>query len=1339
MQYVGIEHGLSNNWVNTIYKDKYGFIWMGTDDGLNQYDGYGFKVFRKQLNDSTSIVHNQVSRIAEDSEGIFWVGTRRGACTFDNFSSTFKSAYYLPRQEQLKKKITSDILDINSSKQGTVLLSSIGLGLLLYDRQTDVFRQVPLKTPSGLKFPTTTSAIASDEQGNTWVMVEGQGLCSFNAESRQLTLLTDKIKNANIIKIDAERQLWLGTNNGLYKYNTTSHSYQFYGQAPGRLSAKRVLDLNFESPERLWIATDGGGINMLHLPTDQVTYMQADPQKKVLTSNAVSSLYRDGEGMFWIGTLRGGINILDKQKNKFRTIAHSFYNANSLVHDFVFSFAEEKDGTIWIGTDGGGISVWDRDKNTFRNFVHQANDPASLSANNITSILLDHENNIWASTYGGGINKYNRATRTFRRYTCGNDNLVWKLFQDSQHTLWAGTLQNGALYRYNPASDRFEVYDKTLTDVLTIAEDREGTLWLGTYNQLIKVDKARKAHKAYSIHYPVRDILEDRNGGFWIGTQGRGLLQFDRVNKHFLGFDESQGLANNTVLNLEEDKNGNFWISTYHGVTWYNPNTKKYKNFYESDGLQSNQFNYNASLHLSTGELLLGGIKGFNIFHPDSIKSHHTFPNLVTTSIRVLNQPISATQDAELKGTSLYYMEHIQLPYDKAYISVDFVALEFRAPDKISYAYMLEGWDKTWNYIDNLHTANYSNLREGNYTLRIKASNAEGVWNEKERVITLTVLPPWYRSWWAYTLYASVVAGFLYAYSRYKAKQTQLKYELDIARIKAEKETELNEKKLSFFTNVSHEFRTPLTLIISPLKELADNKRDHIGYQDLAVVYRNARRLLGLVDQLLLFRKADSEENCLHVARLSMYTVCEEVYLSFIHQAKTKNIKYSFSCENKAVEIFGDREKIEILLFNLVSNAFKFTPAGGEIELRLVELGKKVEITVQDSGCGIPPETGEKLFSKFHQVYGTGKATTGGFGIGLYLVKKFVESHQGEITYSSEPGKGTKFCVWLPTVPDQVPADVVGAEPSASSALLEELKVAAQPEEEQVLVEEVRQEPALENLISGKHSMLLIEDNTEIRQYIRQIFSSAFTVYEAENGEAGLALAQEYLPDIIISDIMMEVMDGLELCRKIKDNASLNHIPIILLTASSSSDFRLKGIEGGAVDYITKPFEKSLLIARVESVLKSRDNLQRFFYNKVTLKPTRHKISSEYSEFFDACVETIERHIDNSDFNVKMFAREMGMSHSNLYKRVKDISGRSVNDFIRFIRLRKVAKVLIDTDCKVNEAAFQAGFNDIKYFREQFYKLFGMNPSEYIKKYRKPFHKNYTLNEQVLKDEANAM
>jgi len=1329
---LGIEDGLSNNTVNTIFQDKYGFMWFGTDDGLNRYDGYGFKVFRNQINDTASLINNQISTIIEDKQGRLFIGTRDGLNRFNNYAFNFHPTYYVPYGSNKKILINENIRDLEKDSQGNLFVGTTGLGLLRLDDSGQFFKQIPYFS-ANVFTSYTVEALQRDHNGGMWVKLRNIGLGYYHPKNNTIKIVHGNISNANCMKADSNQDLWIGTDNGLYQFDIRKKSFKHYGVGKGLLAQRRVVNLTFENEEKLWIATDGGGVNVLNLKTDKMEYPFSKPGKKDLTSYAITSLFQDMAARWWIGTLRGGINIIDKSKDNFKTIAHDPLNANSLINDFTLSFGEDYDGSVWIGTDGGGLSVWDRKANTFMNFRHNPDDPTSLSNNNITSILRDSKNNVWIATYGGGINKYNRSARTFAHYTCGPNN-VWKLFEDNDKNLWAGTLIGGNLYRFNAQIDAFEIFDPAIKEVISIYEDKSGTLWAGTFDHLIRVDKERKKHLFYNIKRPIRTIHEDANGNFWIGTQGTGLLKFNAEKGTYQAFTEKEGLTNNSVHTIEEDNQGNLWISTYNGISKFNLQQQEFKNFYETDGLQSNQFNYNASIRLSTGELLFGGIKGFNVFNPDSIKTSHNFPELVLTGIQIFNSPVTPSDHISDTGKNLYHTKLITLPYEKAFISFDFSALEYSSPNKISYAYFLEGWDKSWNKVGNLRKANYSRLREGTYTLRIKSTNSQGVWNPKERVVQIVVLPPWYRSWWAYSIYAICIAGLLYIYNLYYKRQARLQYQVQLATIQAEKEKELNERKLSFFTNVSHEFRTPLTLIINPLKELMQQFKGQSPHKDLEVIHRNARRLLSLVDQLLLFRKADSEENSIKIAPLNIAQVCGETFLCFVQQAKIKNINYNLEGTEDCIELFGDREKIEIVLFNLLSNAFKFTPVNGQISLKVKNAGDEVEIEVQDNGCGIPASVGEKLFDRFYQVTKQKASATSGFGIGLYLAKQFVQSHQGFITYQSEANTGTKFLIRLPKNQlHNVSADLIETSLNPSTFLKELLEEFAVDETGPVEILTPVPEIALNELINEKNTMLIIEDNYQIREYLKGIFKHTFIVIEAENGEIGYEQTLKYNPDIIITDHMMPGMSGLELCRKIKSNSAFSHIPVIILTASTSDELKLQGIEGGADDYVTKPFEKEILVARVANILKNRNTLQCYFYNEITLKPNNLKVSGEYSEFLEACIATIEENLDDPGFTIQVFARAMGMSHSNLYKKVKAISGRSVNDFIRFIRLRKVAKLLIDTNCNVNEAASQAGFNDMKYFREQFNKLFGMNPSEYIKKFRKPFHKQVSLNETLVR------
>ncbi|HMF73309.1 MAG TPA: response regulator [Flavitalea sp.] len=601
---------------------------------------------------------------------------------------------------------------------------------------------------------------------------------------------------------------------------------------------------------------------------------------------------------------------------------------------------------------------------------------------------------------------------------------------------------------------------------------------------------------------------------------------------------------------------------------------------------------------------------------------------------------------------------------------------------------------------------------------------------------------PWYRSWWAYLLYVTTGCSLIYLYTRYKSERYKQAYEVALARIETEKQMELNEKKLAFFSNVSHEFRAPLTLIIDPVKELLHNPDKRSGTVGLHVVYRNARRLLSLVDQLSLLRQAGNGLDDLKRVRVNFYELCYEVFICFSNQAISKDIIYEFSGSNPSLELMVEPEKMEIILFNLLSNALKFTSSGGKVTFRIKETTDTpglVEVVISDTGCGVEASIGNKLFEKFYQVRNNQNATQNGFGIGLYLVSEFVHEHEGTIRYKSEKGSGTSFIMTLPRkefcgqpaeTNDWSPEQSAGRKPVFLEELLADLEADTDTGKHRGIQRtgtDDKRLPALPDIISEKKSILLVDDNTSVREYLNNIFTDRFLVFEAESGEDGLLMAVSQMPDIIISDVIMNGMTGVDFCRKIKADPELNHIPVILLTATTSFDIKLKGIECGAEDYITKPFEKELLIARVDNILKNRNTIQQYFLDMVTLRENKTKVSASYRDFLDRCIEVIEKEIDNENFTIKSFALKMGMSHSSLYKKVKCVSGLSLNAFIRFLRLRKAALLLLSTDTNINDAAFQVGFGDAKYFRSQFNKLFGMNPSEYIKRYKSNFDKDYNV------------
>ena len=1311
---LGIEKGLSNNSVTSIFKDYYGYMWIGTYDGLNRYDGQKFKIFRNTWGDSTSIGNNYITSIIGNARELV-IGTQKGLFTYNYQSAKFLPLKYANQQMRGQKPVITNINVLLSGKGGEVYIGANKVGLLLYRAPNKVCHKV-----GGIKEDNyTVQGLALNGQNELFAFVANHGIFKLNKKANKLELVNATLSSATCMLFDKNGdRLWVGTENGLYYYDQKEGVLHEYSSV--KFSSNNIANLNYDAQGKLWVSTNGGGINILDVKQNSVTYLAPGKELGTLRSGAISEVYIDNESRKWIATLRGGVNIIEAQNGNFKNYNHDPFNQNSVVNNFILSFCEDERSNIWIGTDGGGLSYWDRRNNHYQNFVHNSN-PSSLQSNFVVSIVKDYTNKIWVASFSGGIDAYDPRTKSFVHYICKDpssnkiERNFWKLFEDSKHNLWAGATRGGAMYRYDREKDSFVVYDKTLTDIHVLFEDAAGTLWAGDYNDLIKINPANRTTVRFNVGYALRTITQRDGDSLWIGTEGGGLLHFNLRTRKFLRYTQKDGLAGNSVLNALVANNGDLWCSTYNGLSKFDIRQSTFVNYNSSDGLQSNQFNYNAALKLKSGELLFGGIAGFNLFNPDSIRSVVHNPKLRINDVRINNVAVEGNSGLT-DGNPIARLQEIKVPYNEATIAIDYTALEYSLPDKISYAYYLEGWDHGWNTVGKLQTAYYTRLNEGSYCLHIKATDTQGNWHAGQLTISIIVLPPWYRTWWAYLLYIGASGALIYWFWLYRSRQQQLKYEVEIANLNMEREKELNEKKLSFFTNVSHEFRTPLTLIINPIKDLLSQRTG--SNDELNVIYRNARRLLGLVDHLLLFRKTESENTQLSVSRLNFVAICNDVFMCFKHQAKIKHLNYNLDSSAEIMEVFADREKIEIALFNLISNAIKFTPDGGSILVRVSEDEHQVLFEIADTGIGINPEVGEMLFDKFFRIKDK-HFSTSGFGIGLYLVKNFIDNHGGKIKYASNHSGGTTFVMSLLKgtahfSTEQI--DEISICPTHINELIDHDNKDTIPEDENA---------NLELLISDKQTILVIDDNDQIRTYIKKLLVPEYRVMEAEDGQTGFNLIKRNMPDMVISDITMGELSGIELCKMLKDDNATNHIPIILLTGNATPELMLKSINEGAADFISKPFEKDVLLAKVKSVLRSKKELQNYFYQEITSKNAIKNISEEHKDFLYKCISLIETHLTDHQFDVETLARLMKISYPTLFKRIKNTTGKSINNFIRFVRLRKAAELLIRTNCNVNEAAFQVGINDLKYFREQFHKQFNLNPSEFVKKHRSNFQITY--------------
>lgn len=1349
------KEGLSYGAVNSILQDNKGFMWFATGDGLNRFDGVDFKIFKYDPELRSSLPSNYVQKILKDSGGKFWVSSRKGLYQFNPKTETFIN-FPLPSGAR-----RADVSHIMENSHGNLWVSTSGNGFSYLDSKTGKITSYNTKNLKGLS-SNSILKIYEDAYGLLWVGTIDAGLCVFRVSNGKilgkLSFATDisKVSRVNAIYGDHLRNIWIATSGGLWLYDRKAGIFQHLEGKNYGLSSNVFLSLVQDSRKQMFIGLQDGGLYRVDLSgaAQKKTAAMVFEQLKYengfnITPRSVPELYLDKEENLWVGTYGDGIFMISRTADKFKWFHKKVKDNFGENYLRYYGMCVDHEGYLWLGTDGDGIYKTKVGGEVIKRYRADGS-PHSLAENAVLYGYRDSKNNLWFGTYSKGLSLYDRKSDAFINFQHnaniagtlgGND--VRVIHEDNSQHIWVGT-NGGGLSMMDPVTRKFKVYNTTNSnissnDVRSLAHDQKGNLWVGTYGGGISYFDvaAQKFYPFTQINKSAVDLSReiifalflDGQQRLWIGTEGNGLLMYDTRRQSSLRFSEKNGLANNTVYAIQEEEPGKIWVSTNDGLSRIDLQKDKVYNYNEKDGLQPGQFNPGSALSGAKGDFIcFGGTEGWNFFHPKQILQSSGEPEIRITGLQLYGNE----EDEKTNSRNINESDDIVLEAGESVFSIQYVALNYAYPRAAQFAYKLEGLDKEWNYVKYQKSATYRYLEPGHYTFKVKATNQDNIWQSSYATLHIEVLPPWYKTWWAYAVYTLLIAALVYLLVRYKSNQAKLKYNIRISRIEAQKEKELHENKLSFFTNISHEFRTPLTLIINPVREIMDDKEGAADLSNLNIVYRNAKRLLSLVDQLLLFSKAETGVDKLKIVKMNLFDLCEEVFLCFTYQASKKQIMYDFIATNKELSIYGDREKIEIALFNLISNAIRHTPEGGRVTLSISEDGAAVCIRVADTGTGIDQQVGDKIFERFYKVQNNKNYAKGGFGVGLYLVKSFIERHQGKVSYTSSPVKGTTFSLTLLKGKAHFSDDPIFDDQPESSAILEEL---AEDREEQL--PEIVIMPAApdvkDDISSEMKTILIIDDNKQIRDYVSQIFKAKFQLLEAENGEEGLSMARQYLPDMVISDVVMPGLNGVELCRLIKQDAALYHIPVVLLTASTSSEIKLRGIECGADDYISKPFEKEILIARIEGLLKNRNELQKYFYNEITLRSDSQKISAEYKEFLDRCIAIVEQHMTDPNFGIQVLAEEIGMSRSNLYVRIKSISGQSANSFIRFIRLRKAAEIFISTDLTVQETTFQVGIKDARYFREQFYKVFNMNPSDYIKKYRKTFNGKYSLNKSLIR------
>jgi len=1335
IEFQSLKQGLPHQLVRSIFRDHKGFIWFGTQEGLARFDGYDFRIYNHIPNDSTSLCHSTVNFITEDSNKNIWVGTVDGLSLYnrekDNFIDYTK---YIKNPHILGNISISSIYDDNN---GNIWIGTIGNGIIKLNPKT-------LISSFYFKNPQSINSLNSDYITSIMPYKKGifigsyEGVILFDTISNKFTNIQKKsddinsLSNNNIISIYTKdgSEFWVGTQNGLNRITINENNVRVeripLKDNSGHTSDKMIICLTGDGNNNIWAGTDNNGLysyNYKTTVTDYYYYEEGNPNS--ITSNTINSILFDYEGILWLGSSHRGVCYYNNTSKRFEHFKRNIYDKSTLSDNDVRAFVPDREGKVWLATDGGGICKFDPTTRKYLKTI-DIEEINKLSNNAVTSITIDNDQNIWVGSWMGGIDKFSKDERFLKNYKIegvpdvGN-NKVMSLLVDKKGRLWTGTSGSG-VYLYDKSKDTFsqikfknEALDvKTPLFVVKVFSDSDNTIWVTTIYGLLKLTETSEgtfnvtryysSNKAGSISSNrISSIYEDHNKNIWVGTEDMGINLYSKKDDSFISFQMKDGLPSNSIKGIIEDKSGNLWISTYKSLSIFNYKDNDFTNFNENEGMTGIGFYNNSNFLSEAGELFFGSSDGFILFNPGKNKGKNIINPVYLTDLKIFNKSAEVgAKDSPLRK-NIDETEKIILNHKQTSFSIDFVSINFTAT-KDQYAYILEGLEDDWNYIGTNRTASYTYIRPGNYTFKVKNSNSEGVWNSNIKTLDITILPPWWKTLWAYMAYALIVMFLMTLILR-----------LLIIKAKQSRDLELDKMKMQFFTNISHELRTPLSLIIAPLENILTNNKlsGHIKNQ-LMTINKNANNLYQLVNELMDFSKADEKKLSLMVQHGDIMKIVNDTTASFNETAELRHIKYKVESDYNNIDAWFDRNKVEKILMNLLSNAFKFTKDNGEIIVKIVKDENKnekypegsININVKDNGIGISDENIKKLFNRFYQVQNNETINKSGTGIGLSMVKMLVEIHKGEISVKSKKDEWTCFTVILPLGKSLFSEDEINDSPT--DVQNEYIKGDNELSDSFEIIKE-----------NNKSSILIVEDNTELLAYLSETLSEKYKVFKSSNGAEGLEIAVNEVPDLILSDVVMPNMTGFELCRKIKKNMLTSHIPVILLTAMSTTDDKIEGTETGADAYLTKPFSQKLLEATIKNLIETRHTIFKRFSQEVYILPKEISNNNLDQEFLEKIITYINDNITKEDLSVENLSAYLLMSRGHVCRKVKALTGQSVTEFIRTIRLKKSIKLMEEGQLNISEIAYKVGFASPAYFTKCFREQFGKSPTFFLSKKNK--------------------
>jgi len=1342
--------GLSNNQIEVIFKDSRGFMWFATNSGLNRYDGQSFKIYRPDANNPKSISSDKVIAIQEDASGNLWLYPKDSKYEvynpyneqFIHNSDSILAVYGLPASPQL----------IKICNRKNIYAYYYNKGIYWYGHESGEIKFYSQTKENTGVFSSGEIVKIDVSDKHVWVLFKDGLLERLDKKTEMIdyrnTYFQDNAHSSTIIKsimIDSDNDLWLypGVDDkGAAYLNMKNRQWTFLDkEKTGRLSNSFVRCIVQDNKGLFWIGTDHGGVNIFDKHKNTTTVLNNDIyDDNSISQNSIISAFCDDNGIVWVGTYKNGVSYYHPNMFKFSR-PELFYQFRRGAETFdCNSLYKDRNNNLWIGTNGLGLIKYNEQNNKVEVFKHRPNDAHSISSDIITSIVCDHASTIWIGTFLGGINTYDG--KSFHRYQIEESDpnslssrSVYGIAEDNEHNLWIGTL-GGGVNKLNAARTDFTRYNVQNTTqlfsnyILSIFRNPDDEIYFCTDRGLNKIRGGKQPDIVFDTGV-IRDslssivcnnVLTDSRGLLWIATDS-GINIYDPNSNSFEYINSRNGLPDEEIVSLIEDNNGNIWAGTRNGLVYaectYPSNTLKYTLTYfdTKDGLPSSVCNLNAIFKDNTGKIYVGTTKGYVSFHPDKIVFNKIFPKPQFTELLISNQVIQP--GVEYKGRviierSITDLDEITLKYNETNFSLVFSAMNYIHPEKNQYRYMLEGVDKDWIIGKKGNgVASYSNLNPGTYKLIVYASNDDGVWSEQPLILKIVVTPPFWLSWWAYLIYLALILMIAALFMKYKLNKQKTEFEQAQKILEVQKMHEVDELKFKFFTNISHEFKTPITLILAPLDKLLKNAANDEQKNLLNIMKRNATNLLEMVNEILEFRKLDLNKTKLNLVRNDIVSFIKDICNSFTTLATQKEIRFTFTNYLDKLYIEFDPDKMNKIIVNLISNAFKYTEEG-EINISIgvnEEIGSGIKhllIKVSDTGIGIEKQYLPQIFDRFFRIENKQKENPSGTGVGLHLVSEYVKMHEGRVWVESELDKGSVFIVEIP-ITENLEIEKSGHMGTTSFS------------DETMENDLVRKNDNTADIAAKANLplLLIVDDNEDFRDFITGLFSDSYRIITAEDGGEAFSLVMDQLPDIILCDVMMPKMDGYEFCRKVKGDVRTSHIPVILLTAKSSDENRYLGVEAGADDYIAKPFNIDLLTLKISKIVEKQRNIQQNFKHKIDISPSEIEITPMDEKFVKKAVALVEQNIDNTEFLVEDLCREMAMSRVYFYKKILALTGKTPSEFIRFIRLKRAADLLEKSQLFVNEIAFQVGFNDPKYFRKYFKEAFGVTPNEYKKQHSK--------------------